>query len=43
MQEFLTYVYAIRGTAISQPEIDVQGNANSIVNGDVTPSHNRFY
>lgn len=34
----LTYVYAIRGTAVSQPEIDVQGNANSIVNGDITPS-----
>lgn len=34
----LTYVYAIRGNAISAPEMDVQGNANSIVDGDVTPS-----
>lgn len=34
----LTYVYAIRGNAVSQPEIDVQGNANSIVDGDSTPS-----
>ena len=34
----LTYVYAIRGNAVSQPEMDVQGNANSIVDGDITPS-----
>ena len=34
----LTYVYAIRGNAVSLPEIDVQGNTNSIVDGDTTPS-----
>ena len=34
----LTYVYAIRGNAVSLPEMDVQGNANSIVDGDITPS-----
>lgn len=34
----LTYVYAIRGTAVSSPEMDVQGNANSIVDGDITPT-----
>jgi hypothetical protein len=34
----LTYVYAIRGNAIAAPEIDIQGNGNSIVNGDTTPS-----
>ena len=34
----LTYVYAIRGNAISSPEMDVRGNANSIVDGDITPS-----
>jgi hypothetical protein len=33
----LTYVYDIRGNAISQPEIDIQGNGFSIVDGDVTP------
>lgn len=34
----LTYVYAIRGTAVSVPEMDVQGNGNSIVDGDITPT-----
>lgn len=34
----LTYVYDIRGTAVSMPEIDVQGNGNSIVDGDITPT-----
>ena len=34
----LTYVYAIKGNAVSLPEIDIQGNANSIVDGDITPS-----
>lgn len=34
----LTYVYAIRGNAVSLPEIDIQGNGNSIVDGDVSPS-----
>ncbi|WP_329805902.1 choice-of-anchor D domain-containing protein [Flavobacterium facile] len=34
----LTYVYAIRGNAISAPEMDVRGNGNSIVDGDITPS-----
>lgn len=34
----LSYVYAIRGNAISAPEMDVQGNGNSIVDGDITPS-----
>lgn len=34
----LTYVYAIRGNAVSMPEMDVRGNANSIVDGDITPS-----
>lgn len=34
----LTYNYVIRGNAILQPEIDIQGNANSIVDGDITPS-----
>ena len=34
----LTYVYAIRGNAVAMPEMDVQGNANSIVDGDITPS-----
>lgn len=34
----LTYVYAIRGNAVSIPEIDVQGNGNSIVDGDISPT-----
>lgn len=34
----LTYVYAISGNAVSMPEMDVQGNGNSIVDGDTTPS-----
>ena len=34
----LTYVYDIRGNAMSQPEMDIQGNGYSIVDGDVTPS-----
>jgi hypothetical protein len=34
----LTYVYAIRGNAVSLPEMDVRGNGNSIVDGDITPS-----
>lgn len=34
----LTYVYAVRGTAVSIPEIDIQGNGNSIVDGDTTPT-----
>jgi len=34
----LTYVYAIRGNAIAAPEMDVQGNGNSITAGDTSPS-----
>jgi hypothetical protein len=32
------YNYAIRGTGVGAPEIDLIGNGNSITDGDVTPS-----
>ena len=34
----LTYIYAIRGTSISAPEMNVLGNTFSIVDNDITPS-----
>ncbi len=33
-----TYAYAVQGTGVANPEIDILGNGLSIVNGDITPS-----
>ena len=32
------YIFAIQGTGTSEPEMDIQGNGVSIVDGDTTPS-----
>ena len=32
------YTFDIQGTGTAAPEMDVQGNGNSIINGDATPS-----
>jgi hypothetical protein len=34
----LTYNFAIKGISLSAPEINIQGNATTIVDGDLTPS-----
>lgn len=33
-----TYTYAVRGTGVGAPEINILGNGFSIANGDITPS-----
>lgn len=34
----LTYTFAIKGISAAKPEIDIEGNTTSIVDGDITPT-----